>query len=190
MITFGVVFAEGFVNNRKMRRSKYIFIAITLIFSLSSCRKIEHLPPVPKIEFTSFQTFDTIDILGNHAKGGRLKFYFEDGDGNIGLNAPGKNQSDTTNLFFSLYKKTGGLMLPAADNDPLKPSSYRVPYMERTGVNTILKGTISVTFLYLFYNPTDTIRYDFYLEDRDKNQSNVASTVEIAVSSNKLYLRQ
>jgi hypothetical protein len=181
---------SDFYNNRKMRRSKYLLITISLIFSLSSCRKIEHLPPVPRIEFTSFQTFDTIDILGNHAKGGRLKFYFEDGDGNIGLTAPDKYQTDTTNLFFTLYRKTGGVMIKATDTDPLKPSSYRVPYMERTGVNTILKGTISVTFLYLFYNTTDTIRYDFYLEDRDKNASNTASTAEIAVSSNNLYLRQ
>ena len=45
-------------------------------------------------------------------------------------------------------------MVPAPDNDPLKPSSYRIPYMERLGQNKILKGTISVTFLYLFYSPT------------------------------------
>jgi len=78
-------------------------------------------------------------------------------------------------------------MQPVADNDPLKPSPYRIPYMERLGQNKILKGTISVTFLYLFYSPTDTIRYDFYIKDRALNESNVASTSEIVLSVNKTY---
>ena len=44
------------------------------------------------------------------------------------------------------------IMVPAPDNDPFKPIAYRIPYMERLGQNKILKGTISVTFLYLFYS--------------------------------------
>ncbi len=59
--------------------------------------------------------------------------------------------------------------------------------MERKGVNTILKGTISVTFLYLFYNQTDTIQYEFFLKDRALNESNVESTSEIIISKNDLY---
>jgi hypothetical protein len=80
-------------------------------------------------------------------------------------------------------------MIPAPDNDPLKPSSYRIPYMERLGQNKILRGTISVTFLYLFYSPTDTIRYDFYIMDRAMNESNVASTSEIVISVNGIYTK-
>ena len=78
-------------------------------------------------------------------------------------------------------------MVAAPDNDPIKPSSYRIPYMERLGQDKILKGTISVTFLYLFYSPSDTIRYDFYIKDRAENVSNVASTSEIVLSVNKTY---
>jgi hypothetical protein len=78
-------------------------------------------------------------------------------------------------------------MQPAPVNDLLKPSSYRIPYMERLGQNKILKGTISVTFLYLFYSPSDTIRYDFYIKDRAQNVSNVASTNEIILSVNNVY---
>ncbi len=75
------------------------------------------------------------------SKGGRLKFYFEDGDGNLGLPAPEPGQeNDSTNLFFTLYRMTDGVMDPAPDDDPLKPSDYRIPYMERTGQNKILKG--------------------------------------------------
>jgi hypothetical protein len=90
-------------------------------------------------------------------------------------------------LFFTLYRKVGGIMVQAPDNDPLKPSAYRIPYLERLGQNKILKGTVSVTFLYLFYSAADTIRYDFYIEDRALNVSNVASTNEIVLSVNKTY---
>ena len=170
-----------------MRTIKNLVIILIAAVALNSCRKIEQLPSVPRVEFTSFAIFDTVDILGNHSKGGRLKFYFEDGDGDIGLEAPGKNETDTTNLFFTLFRKKGGNMVEAASNDLLKPSSYRIPYMERLGVNKILKGTISVTFLYLFYAPGDTIKYDFYIKDRALNESNVASTSEIAISVNNIY---
>jgi hypothetical protein len=170
-----------------MRKIKYLFLIIVSFLILDSCRKVERLPAVPHIEFTSFTIFDTLDILGNNSKAGKLKFHFEDGDGDLGLNAPTSGDTDSTNLFFTLFRKEGGVMLPAPDNDPLKPSSYRIPYMDRLGQNKILKGTISVTFLYLFYSPTDTIRYDFYIKDRALNVSNVESTSEIVISVNKTY---
>jgi hypothetical protein len=170
-----------------MRTIKNLFIIIIVAIALNSCKKIVQLPAVPRIEFTSFAIFDTVDILGNHAKGGRLKFYFEDCDGDLGLDVPNDNQTDTTNLFFTLFRKKGTNMVPAASNDPLKPSSYRIPYMERLGRNKILKGTISITFLYLFYSPADTIRYDFYIMDRALNKSNVASTGEIILSKSGIY---
>jgi hypothetical protein len=84
-----------------MRKIKYLVIILIFILALGSCRKIEQLSPIPHIEFTSFTVFDTLDILGNSAKGGRLKFYFEDGDGDLGLEVPSGNQTDTTNMFFS-----------------------------------------------------------------------------------------
>jgi len=170
-----------------MRKIKYLIVLLIFTLILDSCKKIEKLPAVPHIEFTSFTIFDTTDILGNISKGGRLRFHFEDGDGDMGLNAPLGVQTDSTNLFFTLFRKKGGTMSPAPDNDPLKPSAYRIPYMERLGQNKILKGTISVTFLYLFFNNTDTIRYDFYIKDRALNESNVVSTSEIVLSVNKTY---
>jgi hypothetical protein len=170
-----------------MREIRYLIVLLIFMLMLNSCKKIERLPAVPHIEFTSFTIFDTTDILGNVSKGGRLRFHFEDGDGDMGLNAPIGVQTDSTNLFFTLFRKKGGTMSPAPDNDPLKPSAYRIPYMERLGQNKILKGTISVTFLYLFFNNTDTIRYDFFVKDRALNVSNVVSTSEIVLSVNKTY---
>ena len=114
-----------------MRKIIFLIIVLIIIFTVDSCRKIQQLPATTHIEFTSFSIFDTTDILGNHSKGGRLKFSFEDGDGDLGLNAPTEGQVDSTDLFLTLFRKEGGVMLPTPDNDPLKPSSYRIPYMER-----------------------------------------------------------
>ncbi len=97
-----------------MREIKYLFIIFSIILVLDSCKKVEQLSAVPQIEFTSFTIFDTTDILGNHSKGGRLKFKFQDGDGDLGLDAPTQGQLDSTNLFFTLFRKVGGVMVPAA----------------------------------------------------------------------------
>jgi hypothetical protein len=172
-----------------MRKIGYLLFIMFITPVLSSCHKAESVSDVPHIDFINFTIFDTTDILGNASKGGRLRFHFEDGDGNVGLDAPSETttQQDTTNLFFTLYRKVDGAMVAAADNDLLKPSSYRIPYMESKGQDKIMKGTIAVTFLYLFYAPGDTIKYDFYIKDRSENVSNVASTSEIALSVNNTY---
>lgn len=170
-----------------MKKVSYLILIFAVMFFLNSCKKIVQLSDQPHIDFTNFSVFDTTDILGNHLKGGRLRFHFEDGDGDVGLDVPVNGQIDSTNLFITLNRKIDGVMVPAPDNDPLKPSAYRIPYMERLGRDKILKGTISITFLYLFYFPSDTISYDFYIKDRALNSSNVASTGEIVISVNKLY---
>src|SRR5512133_1697884 len=120
----------------------FFLLSVPFILVAYNCNRIESLPPVPHIEYKSFEVFDTIDILGNSAKGGRLKFSFEDGDGDIGMQPPTGEVLDTNNLIIKLYRKTGGVMLPAPEKDPLNPSSYRIPFMEREGQNKILKGTI------------------------------------------------
>jgi hypothetical protein len=170
-----------------MKKLFLLLAALFLILVAYNCDRLESLPPVPHIEYKSFEVFDTVDILGNSAKGGRLSFSFEDGDGDIGVHPPTGDEMDTNNLIIKLYRKSNGVMVPAPDNDPLKPSDYRIPYMERLGQNKILKGTIDVTFLYLFYSLSDTIRYDFHILDRALNESNEVSTNEIIIARNNTY---
>jgi hypothetical protein len=170
-----------------MRKIKCLVILLTGLLALNACKKVQQLPASPSVKFTSFAVFDTTDILGNTEKGGRLKFYFEDGDGNVGLPEPSGQSVDTTNLFLVLFRKVNGEMVKAPENDPLKPSDYRIPYMVRMGTNQILKGTIAVTFVYLFWSPADTIRYDFYIKDRADNISNTESTCDVILSVNDVY---
>jgi hypothetical protein len=170
-----------------MRINKYTVLVVIVLLPLGSCTKIEHLSPIPSIRFTSFTVFDTATYLGDY-KAGKLKFYFEDGDGDLGLQAPSENQTDTTNLFLTLFRKEGGIMVPVYGLDPMLPfSEYRIPYMVRLGQNKILRGTISVTFLYLSYSPNDTIQYEFKIEDRALHESNIGTTSEIIISTNNIY---
>jgi hypothetical protein len=171
---------------------KNIVIYCILVLIFSSCHKIEQLPVIPRIEFTSFSVFDTTDILGNLSKGGCLKFYFEDGDGNIGLEEPTSEETDTTNLFITLYEKIDDEFIMVTDPaNPLKPADYRIPYMENTGQNKIMTGTISLRFIYLYYDTDDStkIQYSFKIKDRDDQYSNLETTCEIPLSVNGNYTK-
>jgi len=188
MTYFGVIFDKLLHLPIKMKPFSATVLVFFMLYAGTSCVKIKTLPPEPYIEYISFEVFDTVDILGNTAKGGRLKFSFEDGDGDLGLNPPQEETvSDSANLFLTLYRKTGGVMLLAPEDDPLRPLNYRIPYMERTGQNKILKGTIHVTFMYLVYSESDTIKYAFFVRDRKSNESNTESTNEIILFENGTY---
>jgi len=167
-----------------MHTLKHILTVLAGGFLIASCVKIENLPPEPSISFRSFEVYDTTDILGNQIKGGRLKFYFEDGDGDLGLSPQGYSDYDTINLFIKLLRFKNNEIIPAPDNDPLKPSGYRIPYMERTGQNKILRGIIKVTFFYFFWSPADTIYYEFFVKDRAGHISNTERTCQIIINNN------
>ncbi len=157
-------------------------VVLLSLVAFASCGKIESLPPEPYIEYTSFTVFDTLDQLGNQVRSGRLKFYFEDGDGNLGLNAPeGTEETDTINLFIELLRMEEGESSPAPEDDPYRVKGFRIPYMERVGRNKILRGDISVDFSYYENSAEDSIIYDFYIRDRAGNISNTESTSVIPV---------
>ena len=167
-----------------MKRLLNTVIIIAILTAFHSCAKIEQIPPEPRIEFRSFTVIDTTDQLGNQAKAGKLTFFFEDGDGNLGDNNNPAEPETSVNLFLSLYRKSNGVMVPAASNDPILPTPFRIPFMERLGQNKILRGEITIVMLYLFYNESDTIMYDFSIRDRDQNMSNTETTCEIPLAVN------
>lgn len=168
----------------KMKRLLNTAIIVAILTTFHACVKIEQLPPEPRIEFRSFTVIDTTDQLGNQAKAGKLTFFFEDGDGNVGDNNNPAAPETSVNMFLSLYRKSGGVMVPASSGDPIMPTPFRIPYMERLGQNKILRGEITVVMLYLFYSESDTLMYDFYIRDRDLNLSNTATTCEIPIAEN------
>lgn len=165
----------------------YIAILITVLFS-ASCKKIQQLPPEPRIEYRSFEMFDSTDILlGNTYKAGRLKFYFEDGDGDLGIKQPisGIPDQDSVNLTFYQYSKLNGIFTESDDT-----LYYRIPYIERIGQNQIIQGTIEISFLYIGFDDQDTIKYDFFVKDRSGNISNTSTSCEISFFNNEGCINQ
>jgi hypothetical protein len=172
-----------------MKKSKLLIFVLPALLFLGSCHKIEQVSSTPSIKYLSFTIFDTTDILGNNLKGGKLHFSFEDGDGDLGIDTNTGDQTDTTNLFFSLYRIKNNVAVAATSDDPLYPSAYRIPYMERQGQDKVLHGTIDITFMYLFYNDSDTIQYDFFIRDRGKHNSNTAKTSRVIIAIDSVYTK-
>ena len=171
-----------------MKKIKLPIIFFAVIAFITACLKVERVPEIPSIEFTSFEILDTTEVhLGNRVKAGKLRFRFED-DGDFGLDP--QSPADAYNLKLTLYRKIGGVMQPVTDSDPLLPlHAYRVPYLEKIGQSKVLRGEIIISMLYQFYNPNpaDTIKYDFFIIDRAGNHSNIEETAEIVVAKNDIY---
>ncbi len=164
-----------------MNRVRLAGLFIIFPFLIFACVKVDKLPATPSISFTSFETYSSVDTLGNLDRIGKLKFHFQDGDGDLGLDPPTTPGADSVNLFFNMFRLKKGILVPAADNDPLKPSPYRIPYLNQVGQSHVLTGTISVTFVYLFYSNADTIEYQFYIKDRAGHASDTVSTCPIVI---------
>jgi hypothetical protein len=169
---------------------KRIIALILPALIVMSCSPFENLPDEPKVEFRSFTLFDSTDILGNKLKAGVMTFYFEDGNGDLGLSDPDSTSTtDTTNLFLTLYRKNNGVFKEVDDNDILKPSAYRIPYLIPIGQNDILRGTVDITLLYFIYKNTDTLYYDYWVKDRAGNISNIDSTCVIVLGNSGIFTR-
>lgn len=158
-------------------KNRVIIPVLAALILMAACEGPESLPAEPRIEFRSFTQYDTLDLLGNPVKAGKISFYFEDGDGDLGLDPPQTPGVDpSSNLFLKLFRKTNGAFEQAVPADPLYPSEFRIPFIEADGQNKILKGTIDVTLVYLLYNTPDTLYYDFWIKDRNGHESNTAKT--------------
>lgn len=154
---------------------------ILLILAIASCEEIQSYPDEPRINYESFSLFITTDALGNEFLLGRMSFEFIDGDGNLGMIAPDStdiNDSLKYNLFMSLYDFKDGDFIKIED---LESQNFRIPYIERTGQNKTLKGTITVDLEYKNFR-YDTIFYTFYITDRDFNRSNTDTTDVVIVA--------
>jgi hypothetical protein len=163
-----------------------IILVIAAVFMMVACEGPESLPPEPRIEFRSINQYDTTDFyLGFPAKAVKISFYFEDGDGDLGLDPPLTPGIDpSSNLFLKLYRKTNGVFELVGPGDDLYPSEYRIPFLEAGGQNKILRGTIDVTLIYLFFDTPDSLYYEFWIRDRGGHESNTEETCTFLLGEN------
>lgn len=149
-----------------------------------SCIPEEKYSVIPRIEFVSLEKIP--NTSGSDDKG-MLIFYFEDGDGDIGLNSEGDNLRppfDTSsiyyyNFFIHYYEKQNGTFvrvdLPAEQHARIPRLSNRPPESINGHICQIELFINNITSIY------DTIRFEFYIVDRALNHSNIITTPEIKI---------
>lgn len=160
---------------------KYLFVILILFFI--ACEKIEDVNPVPSIKFKEFN-LEPAYILGNQGWEGTLLFEFNDDDGGDLSDIFQKDSIDTIfSIIFTPFIKVGNDYV-YADFDTL---NYYLSYkydengyeeIKKDGQNKTLKGDWTIKKQYLV-KPADTIRYEFYMIDRQGNKSNVEVTSDI-----------
>ena len=134
-------------------------------------------PLEPEISFKEMNMYNGRDTLGNAVKRVVLTMCVVDGDGNIGLPEdvvlPGFDTLDNKNLFIELYNKVDGVFEKIELASPLY---YRTKFFAIEGQDKTLTADFEVTMDNYKFDDYDTIKYDFFIYDRDVNKSNIGET--------------
>jgi len=164
--------------NKSIIRGVLLLVLPVLV---TGCRHEQKYSIVPHIEFVSLEKID--DGTG-HDNQAELTVYFQDGDGDIGLDETDRKPIFAVdspyyyNFFIYLYEKQNGewveLELPT-------PLHARIPHLSNA-VPESIEGTISITtFINNPYSTYDTVRLTCWLVDRALHHSDTITTPEIIV---------
>lgn len=145
------------------------------------CARDKKFPVIPFVEIEKYTLVGAnVDpsTLNEHLA---LRFYFTDGDGNIGLEdnqtqPPFCNTCDHYyNLYVNVYSKINGVFVLNY------PYNSRIKNLTPGGQNLSLEGHMDYK-IDIANRLSDTIMVDFYLEDRALNKSNLERTPELYVN--------
>jgi len=165
------------------------FISLFSFLVILACQKPMAYPVIPEISFKSISINDSIDYNTptNSKKEIVLTFKVIDGDGDIGIYGygsgdtnniyPGFEILDNKDLFTTLYEKVNGEFVEV----PLAyQNNFSIPYTESKGQDKTLIANIEISMeIPIPYYTYDTIKYSFYIYDRQMHKSNIAETPEI-----------
>lgn len=159
-----------------MSKAKIIALALAVV-AIASCRRNKLFSEVPHLEYVEHQVFTASDNPSNPFPHAVVKFYFTDGDGNLGLDssynyAPFCDTCEYyNNLFIDVYSKIDGAY------EVFYPYDARIKNLTPTGQNKTLEGTFTY-IINLSDRFSDTLKISAQLYDRDLNASEVIWTPE------------
>ncbi len=149
---------------------------------LCGCRRPQHFSEVPYIEFLRLEKVDNGTGKDDQAN---LVIYFQDGDGDIGLNSAdttGVFSPDSTyyyNFFINYFEKQHGEWVQVELPTPLHA---RLPYLSEEESESI-EGEITIlTYINNPFSTFDTIKLQCQIVDRALHESNIIETPEIIVN--------
>ncbi len=165
-----------------------IFIIGIVLGGILSCQPPKVYPVIPSIEFKEMKMLNGKDTLGNDVKRVILTMSVIDGDGNIGLpdgdTLPGFDTLGNKNLFIDLWNKKDGVFEKV---DLLAPNYYKTKFLMPEGQDKSLTADFEVTMDYYFFNNYDTIKYTFYIYDRDLNRSNTGESPAVPADTTGIF---
>ena len=150
-----------------MRVKYLLFLGVSILFT--GCLKKPQYPIEPHIEFVSFAAIDNNE--------GILTISYTDGDGDLG----NLDAKDSTVNYFIIYqeKQDGVFVTPEELIDAFNAS---LPRFVSSNKKQAIDGTIERKLFYNnVYSSFDTIRFECWLVDRAKHESNHVFTSEIVV---------
>ncbi len=166
------------VANRVVKQ----WLVIGLGVLLAACHPEEKFSKVPYIEFVSLVKIDNGTGVDDQAD---LTIHFQDGDGDIGLDASdtvGAFSKDSTyyyNFFIDYYEKQQGEWVLVNLSEPLHA---RLPYLSYDLPESI-EGDITITtYINNYFSPYDTVKLVCHIVDRALNESNIIETPEIILN--------
>jgi len=161
---------------REFENFESLKIVVLLLFSalFVSCLQPPKYPVEPYVKFVSFEKIDDGSGKDNE---GILTIFYTDGDGDLG----NLGAKDSTTNYFIIYqeKQNGVYVIPEELIDAFNAS---LPRFLSSDKKQAIDGTIErrLNFNNQF-STFDTIRFECWLVDRAKHESNHIFTQEIIV---------
>lgn len=155
-------------------------------FCFTACVKPKEFSEIPYLEYRSAEISGTINKAGDTVPVLDLKFYFQDGDGDIGTH---ENEAV---LFFALEEKVSDSLYEQvyAVNDTGGRFAIEYAYMLRPIEAVTANGAVYGTMTWRMEEFADvarefeghTIRFAIWLFDRKKQKSNVIHSEDLRLS--------
>lgn len=154
-----------------------VFVGFVCLFALLSCESDNDFSDIPFLEYVSheFKVKDEQRFI-------EMKLYFNDRDGNIGLEPwDTLPPFDRNSEYFNNLWVTAYLIRNGVPNDTFLGFDGRIPNLTPEGQNKSLEGHIFYDMPVEGLAIGDTMIYDFILIDRDLNRSDTAKTPPIRI---------
>jgi len=153
----------------------FIFFSIIIICFIA-CEEITTYNNVPEIKFKNFYIEKVKDELGNIIWKGTILFDFIDGNGADLIDV---EEGDTLySIHFQSFLKDKGNYIESNYDTATSYFIYdKKMNIIKTGQNKSLMGEIQIIRLY-YSKEKDTLKYKFYLIDREGNKSNIEETTD------------
>ncbi len=166
------------VNHLTLNKIKFILVALLLGTVFFACNKLEEYDNRPIILESSYSLLQNAQGKDTSLV---LKFTFTDGDGNVGLATTDTSAPFDTNVKIDYLEKIDGVftkILIPGTTDTLNFNSRINEFGSKTATKAEVEVKVNISVVL-----ADTVRFDYYILDKELNRSNTVSTGTIVLNN-------